>query len=284
MSDDLRRPPGEPAGPPPGEAEAYPAPPPPPVPAGIAAHPVPATPLGEAARCLRCGTENRPGIAFCRNCGQRMAPVGAAATMERPGTPLGMTACPRCGLHNRADGSFCAGCGASLRAAVPEVVPANASRRRTWLGPAVLVIGAIGIGVAWLLPFADAGSLYERAFGAPGGYGIAFWNGYGTVGRGMAGEAYFGLAAPAPVLVVLLIVLAAVGALRGAPGRFQRIGLAACLAWGLGLTFAFAGVELLGRSGGDVVETLRGLSPGGIIFFLAGLIVTIGAAVRLARS
>ena len=284
MTDD-RRPPDELSGPPPAAAEAYPAPPPN-EPGGIPAHAVPATPLGEASHCLRCGTENRPGIAFCRNCGQRITEPGVASSMTRPGTPLGMTACPRCGHHNRADGSFCASCGGSLRsAAAPEQVEVPAPQHgRAVLGPVVLVLGAIGVAVAWVLPFADAGSLYDRAFGAPGGYGIAFWNGYGTVGRGLAGEAYFGLAAPAPILVLLLFSLAAAGVVHGSPGRLQRVGLAVGLIWSVGLAVGFAAVEVLGRQSSDVVETLRALSPGGIIFLLAGFVAMIGAAVRLTRS
>ncbi|HET6744758.1 MAG TPA: zinc ribbon domain-containing protein, partial [Candidatus Limnocylindria bacterium] len=51
----------------------------------VAAHSVPATTEpGESTRCPRCGTENRPGIAFCQNCGQRLIAAGAPATVERP--------------------------------------------------------------------------------------------------------------------------------------------------------------------------------------------------------
>ena len=68
-----------------GEEEAHEPPPPdveahtPPDAAGpaaaaaaVPAHSVPATEPGESTKCPRCGTENRPGIAFCRNCGQRL--------------------------------------------------------------------------------------------------------------------------------------------------------------------------------------------------------------------
>jgi len=288
MTDDQPRQRDESAGPPPGEAEAYAPPPPSPDPAALPAHAVPATPLGETSRCLRCGTENRPGIAFCRECGQRLVAPGAASGATRPTTPLGMTACPRCGTHNRADGSFCANCGASLRGVAPPVAgvsqPATQPGRAV-LGPVVLLIAAIGILVAWLLPFAgDAGSLFDRAFGAPGGYGVAFWTDYGSLGHGIAGDAYFGLAAPAPILAGLLAALAAVGIVRGSPGMGQRVALIVSLAWGVGLAIGFVIVEFLGGPAGDLLVTLRAMSPGGIIFLLAGLIVLIGAVTRLARA
>ena len=77
-----------PAGPPPQEAEAYPASAAPQSePSIAAAHSVPATQVGESTQCPRCGTENRPGVAFCRNCGQRLVAAGVASTLERPGAP-----------------------------------------------------------------------------------------------------------------------------------------------------------------------------------------------------
>jgi hypothetical protein len=148
----------------------------------------------------------------------------------------------------------------------------------------VLLIGAAGIVTAWLLPFAFGGaSLWDRSFGAPGGYQIAFWTGYPAGGQ-LTETAYFGLAAPTPILVLLLVVLAMAGFVRAAPGTPQRIVLLVTLAWGLALSAAFVVVELLGGPGGDLVQVLRGLSPAGIIFLLAGLIVAIGSATRLWRA
>jgi double zinc ribbon protein len=275
----------------PSEAEAWVVPPPPAPsnPDVIAAHPVPATPLSEGTVCPRCGTDNRPGIAFCRACGQRLMAPGAPAAVERPSPPEGTQACPRCGTHNRAGVAFCQNCGANLRPADAGVTPPAATTptttapRRAILGPVVLLIGAAGMLTGWLLPFAFGGaSLWDRSYGAPGGYGIGFWQGYpdGPIGE----TTYFGLAAPVPLLVALLVVLAAAGLLRAAPGRFQRIGLIIALAWGLGLAALFLVVELLGGPGGDVVQVLRALSPAGIIFLLAGLIVAIGTLTRLWRA
>lgn len=300
MMDDEREPadvPAEqPAAPPedapasaPSEAEAWVVPPPvtPPDPDAIAAHPVPATPLGEGTRCPRCGTDNRPGISFCRSCGQRLMAPGAPAAVERPAPPEGTQACPRCGTHNRAGVAFCQNCGANLRPPDPGVLEARAARdatpRHAILGPAVLLIGAAGMLTAWLLPFPFGGaSLWDRSFGAPGGYGVAFWRGYPT--GPLTDAAYFGLAAPVPILLLLLVGLAVSGFVRPVPGAIQRAGLAVAIAWGLALALLFVAVELLGEPGRDVVDVLRGLSPAGIIFLLAGLIVAIGSLTRLWRA
>jgi hypothetical protein len=292
------------AEPAPGDVEAYASQP---VEAGeetgvqAAAHSVPATGVGESTQCPRCGTENRPGLAFCRNCGQRLMAAGAAATIERPGTPEGTQACPRCGTHNRAGTAFCQNCGANLRAAeaaagyVPPAVsgetPAatatdvvTTERAHAILGPIVLLIGAIGLATAWLLPFPyGLGSLFERTFGA-NGYGVAFWNGYPEVTGGLTDQAYFGFAAPSPVLIVLVVLLAIAGFARARPGRLQSLGLGIALIWSIGLAVLFVAVEIVGGSGADLAGMLRNLTPGGIIFFLASLIVLIGTLTRFARG
>jgi hypothetical protein len=283
------------AGPPPSDAEAYepvPAPVPAPEEEALPAHSVPATEPGESTRCQRCGTENRPGIAFCRNCGQRLVAAGAPTTVERPSAPEGTQACPRCGTHNRAGVAFCQNCGANLRAAEPGYVPpavspagaTEAGGGRAILGPIVLLIGAVGIVIAWLLPFPfGPGSLYDRAFGSTDGYGIGFWNAYDGIG-GLASQAYFGFAAPAPILVLLLGVLAVAGFLRPAPAILQWIGLAVAVIWAIGLGTLFVVVEIFGGAGGGVIDILRGLTAGGIIFLLASLIVLIGALTRFGRG
>lgn len=283
--------------PPPSEAEAYaPSPeaaesPEAPVPA----HSVPATEPGESTRCPRCGTENRPGISFCRNCGQRLVAAGAPSTVARPSTPEGTQACPRCGTHNRAGVAFCQNCGANLRGAEegyvpPAVAPAGVTAAAAegtgpaLLGPAVLLIGAIGMVTAWLLPFAiGSGSLYEQAFG-PGGFGIAFWSVLDSVASSVSEQFYVGLAATAPLLVLLLLALVVGGFLRPAPAALQLIGLVVSLLWAVGLVVLFLVVEVFGGPGGDLLDMLRNLSPGGIIFMLASLIVLIGGLTRIGRS
>jgi hypothetical protein len=301
--------PDEPPSPPPGEAEAYPAVTPPAAgePAATeGAHSVPATQIGETTQCPRCGTENRPGVAFCRNCGQRLVAAGVSTTVERPGTPEGTQQCPRCGTHNRAGVAFCQNCGANLRVTatpatgyVPPPAPMPAptttgssaaarqpsSRGGAVLGPIVLVVGALGIVTAWLLPFPyGGGSLWDRSFGSAGGYGVAFWNGYPSVNGGFLDQAYFGFAAAAPILVAILLLLAIGGFLRASPGGLQLIGLLIALLWAIGLGVTFAILEVGGNWNGSLVDLLRALTPAGIIFLLASLIVVIGAITRLARS
>ena len=217
------------------------------------------------------------------------APMPGSA-VERPSPPEGSQACPRCGTHNRAGVAFCQNCGANLRpaeagtaTAEETAAPAAARSGRAFLGPVVLLIGAAGMATGWLLPFAFGGaSLWDRSYGAPGGYGLAFWESYPNGPISEAG--YFGLAAPVPVLVLLLVVLAIAGVVRAAPGRVQRVGLLISLAWGLGLAALFVVVVLLAGPGGDVVRILRSLSPGGIIFLLAGLIAVIGSLTRWWRA
>ncbi len=286
----------EPAEPPPAEVEAYGG-----AAAvastGVAAHSVPATEPGESTQCPRCGTENRPGIAFCSNCGQRLVAAGAATTVARPEAPEGTQACPRCGTHNRAGVAFCQNCGANLRATEPGDVPpavagtaaaaATGEQERAGhalLGPVVLLVGALGMATGWLLPFAvGTGSLYDRAFGDPAGYGIAFWTGYDQI-SGLAAQAYFGFAAPVPILVALLVVLAVAGIAKATPGMLQVIGLTIALAWSLGLLILFVVVEVLASEAGDLLTMLAGLSPAGIIFALSSLIVIIGTLTRFGRG
>jgi hypothetical protein len=283
--------------PPPEEAEAYPAAEvASAAAAGAAVQGVPdaEAAVGESTQCPRCGTENPPGLAFCRNCGQRLVAAGVATTVERPGTPEGTMACPRCGTHNRAGVAFCQNCGANLRGTAPGYVPPavageaaaetpTVERRGAVLGPIVLLIGMVGLITGYLLPFANGtDSLYDRAFG-PGGYGIAFWNGYPS-DSSLADTIYFGLAAPVPILAALLAILAVAGFMRARPGSLQVPGLVIALAWSVGLIVLFLVVEVIGGWSGDIVDVLRQLNPGGIILFLASLIVLIGTLTRFGRS
>lgn len=285
---------------PPSEVEAYATgPAAPEVDAGdaTAAHAVPAAEaaIGESTQCPRCGTENRPGLAFCNNCGQRLVAAGVATTVERPGTPEGTMACPRCGTHNRSGVGFCQNCGANLRGTAPGYVPPSLATEPTAapagqaaggavLGPVVLLIGVVGIITGYLLPFLyGSGSLFDRAMGA-GGYGLAFWTGYPDVGAGLADQAYFGLAGPVPILAILLVALAVAGFVRARPGLAQSAGLTVVLLWSVGLMVLFGVVELAGNWSGDLVGMLRVMRPAGIIFFLGSLIVTIGSLTRFGRS
>lgn len=289
---------------PPEEVEAYPATGAAPVAAATTpaassapAHAVPDAEgtTGESTQCPRCGTENRPGLSFCRNCGQRLVAAGAASTVERPGAPEGTMACPRCGTHNRAGVAFCQNCGANLRGSAEGYVPPAAAvdegeavaaptERRAVLGPVVLLIGLAGLITGYLLPFLyGSGSLFDRAWGADG-YGIAFWEGYPDVAASLADQAYFGLAGPIPLLGVLLLALAVAGFMRAVPGMLQTLGLGVALLWSVGLIILFLIVEVLGNWDGDMVGLLRVLTPAGIIFFLSSLIVLIGTLTRFSRG
>jgi hypothetical protein len=86
------------------------------------------------------------------------------------------------------------------------------------------------------------------------------------------------------LLVLLLVVLAVAGFVRAAPGALQRVGLVIALLWSVGLIVLFLVVELGGNWGGDLVGVLRALTPAGIIFFLASLIVLIGTLTRFGRA
>ncbi len=247
----------------------------------------------ESTQCPRCGTENQPGLSFCRNCGQRLVAAGVAATVARPATAEGTMACPRCGTHNRAGVAFCQNCGANLRGTAPGYVPPAAAQageaaeaqRATGgavLGPVVLLIGVIGLVTAYLLPFAfGTTSLFDRAFGS-GGYGVSFWSSMPE--GGLADAAYFALAAAIPVLCVLLVLLAIAGFVRARPGPLGVVGLAIALGWSVALAVLFLIVEVAGSWNGDIVGLLRLLSPAGIIVFLSSLIVVIGALTRFGRS
>ena len=61
------------------------------------------------------------------------------------------------------------------------------------------------------------------------GYGLAFWTAYPDVG-GLADQRYYGLAAPIPILGVLVLALAIAGFVRAAPGPSSRSGLVIALA------------------------------------------------------
>ncbi|MFN2417345.1 MAG: hypothetical protein ABR593_00240, partial [Candidatus Limnocylindria bacterium] len=71
---------------------------------------------------------------------------------------------------------------------------------------------------------------------------------------------------------------------RAVPGPLQTIGLGITLLWSVGLVVLFVIVELAGNWSGDLVGMLRVLTPAGIIFLLASLIVLIGTLTRFGRS
>lgn len=220
--------------------------------------------------------------------------------MARPGSTSDAAPCPRCGALNRSGSAFCSECGFNIRSAtgssptepvvastpaaaspVADATPAPSAAVHAWLGPIVLAIAAAGLLTAWFLPFSLApDSLAHQAIGA-GGYGIAFWSGY-PADAGLLESAYFGVAAPLPLLSLLMVVLAAAGIVWGIPGRVQRVGLGVVIAWCLAFAALFVVVEIGSGLGDNLIGLLRGLSPAGLIGFLSSVIGAIGAATRLA--
>ncbi len=245
--------------------------------------------------CPRCGTENRLGVSFCASCGQRLV-AADDATVARPGAGGELAPCPRCGAPNRAGSAFCSDCGFNIRPAVAAAgtsltpppsdgsvtsAPVARPATRAWLGPLVLTVAALGMATAWMLPYAIGdGSLAEQALG-PDGYGLAFWTAY-PADAGLLEAAYFGIAAPLPILVALLGILAVVGIIRALPGRVQRVALGVVIAWCLAFTTLFVVVEIGSGLGSDLIDLLRGLSPAGLIGSLAGVIGAIGGVTRMA--
>jgi predicted RNA-binding Zn-ribbon protein involved in translation (DUF1610 family) len=62
-------------------------------------------------KCPSCGTENRAGARFCRECAESL-PV-------EPSRPAYL--CPNCGAEVLSSKNFCLSCGASLERAAPSV-------------------------------------------------------------------------------------------------------------------------------------------------------------------
>ncbi len=246
------------------------------------AHVVPGADGG--VRCPRCGTANRAGVSFCASCGGRLI-AASAATLDRPGEVAAFGACPRCGSANRADAVFCANCGQALQAFAPTPTerPNPARARRALLGPLVLLIAAAGLLASWFLPFGLVGqSLAEHLFGA-GGTGPAFWTAY-PGGASVIESAFYAVAAPLPLLSALLVTLAVAGFVRAVAGRGQRAGAWIAIGWSTAFIVGFLGVEVAGGFGSGLIGLLRGMSPAGLIGFLASLIAIVGAVTRLADS
>src|SRR5579883_2031181 len=72
--------------------------------------------------CPRCGTENRDGSVFCKECGSTLS-----APQDLGFAPVTMTnanLCPSCGATLAPNAAFCGNCGATLAsAAAPPPAP-----------------------------------------------------------------------------------------------------------------------------------------------------------------
>ncbi len=59
--------------------------------------------------CLKCGAELKPGAKFCRECGQRVAPLDI--DLETVEAEPVMKICPVCGEDDPENAKFCSECG-----------------------------------------------------------------------------------------------------------------------------------------------------------------------------
>ena len=119
------------------------------------------------------------------------------------------------------------------------------------LGPVVLLVGALGMATGWLLPFySGTGSLYDRSFGDPAGYGISFWTAYDDF-SGLGPRRPTSASPPDP----------AAGRPAGRPGckGIVKLRLGCCrssawyaLVWAIGLLILFVLVEVPGSSAGTM--------------------------------
>lgn len=107
---------------------------------------------GSTVRCERCGRDNPPGLRFCRDCGNRIAPEPEPArapvpsVIPRPAAPTfefgakeerpAAVACGRCGASNPGGGRFCFNCGNALGPEPAQAAAPAASRGPTPLPPA----------------------------------------------------------------------------------------------------------------------------------------------------
>src|SRR5215469_11409717 len=71
--------------------------------------------------CPHCGTVNRDGSAFCKDCGTTMAPP--ADVSFAPVTMTNINLCPNCGAALAPDAAFCGNCGMTAGASPPTAAP-----------------------------------------------------------------------------------------------------------------------------------------------------------------
>lgn len=92
-------------------------------------------------KCPACGTNNRAGVQFCEECGQKLPKPTRASASRKPKSSEGgehaqqatKVACPACGHLNRMGVNFCEECGTSLLAS-PYLLTQSRRKRSLWLG------------------------------------------------------------------------------------------------------------------------------------------------------
>lgn len=81
-------------------------------------------------KCPYCGTENRPDVRFCKECGRSLdaAATGASEARTSPmnGSSSGRS-CPHCGSPIKPGARFCPRCGEALSTGQPAAFPAQPS-------------------------------------------------------------------------------------------------------------------------------------------------------------
>ncbi len=110
--------------------------------------------------CGFCGTRNPADAQVCSQCGGDLAEgarrqagqvLGAHSPQAAP-----QIACPNCGQPNPASALKCATCGASLAVSAPAPA-ASTARQPVKLGPLVIILGIVGIGLLVILCLALTG-------------------------------------------------------------------------------------------------------------------------------
>jgi ribosomal protein L40E len=82
-------------------------------------------------RCPNCGTENRPDLRFCEQCGTLLEAAALPGVEEARSEVAALQSCPRCGARSRAAARFCRQCGTPLETieVQPEVAALRACPR-----------------------------------------------------------------------------------------------------------------------------------------------------------
>jgi hypothetical protein len=86
--------------------------------------------------CSNCGSQNRPGIRFCEQCGNPLSQPQATETTGR--------FCPNCGQSNTINNNFCSNCGTSFSVTLPPQASqpsfwASVRRMASWVIGGILI-------------------------------------------------------------------------------------------------------------------------------------------------
>ncbi|NOT04771.1 MAG: zinc ribbon domain-containing protein [Anaerolineales bacterium] len=96
--------------------------------------------------CKACGAHNKPDFRFCENCGSSLNVEPARQSV--PITKARLISCQNCGRENPPDYRFCESCGTPLAVQVkvtPSQPQKSSFRKWVWAGTGIAVMGLIGI-------------------------------------------------------------------------------------------------------------------------------------------